>query len=580
MNKIESLSKELKQKVSVYSKESFLGKLNFIMQIHHKNRSEIIRDRKSSFYLSSPARQLTYLVSIYLSIEAHGNQKFEYEKQVEVFKLLNLIEKEYQNIFASEIESRKNEFDEEQFKKMLVTTSTFLDYFLNANLNYIEQDIERIVDTFSSYNTLIERRTGLRLEDFILFFNSTIEVSRTKELEWVDIVRSKLWKDTINEFPNVDQETFKLMFPDHYEDFFRYLENPSLYLGIQPNDLFGFQNSEHVLKLLEFFSIDSENSDFLYYTQSSSILKKPILKIGDIYYFFFHKYLSRSIYSFLFDLCKDIDGTSEKIYRKRDERLEKKAAKILNDFFVGDSKIFRNYMYNGEEKDLLVLYRGLALIVEVKASKKREPFRDIDKSYIRIRRDFKDCIQKGYDQTYPVRRAFNNRTEFEIQTEHGKYSINPRKYSNVFSIVVTEERLGQIQTDLGLLLELSEDDYYPWSVSIDDLEVFLLTLKRKKTKVSELIMFLRNRELLHERVVCSDELELCAYFFMSKKDFIEACNHDEIFVSSPDLSDFFDDIYHSGMGFEKEIYKSGKLSDHSLSGHRLAQMLCLRRIRG
>lgn len=579
MLEIKTISQGLKEKISVYSPESFIGKINFIMQVHHKNRSELIRDKNSYLYLNSPARQLTYLVSLYLSIETHGDQIFDHQNEVEVFKLLNIIEKEYQNIFVSEIENNKEDFDDDRFKKMLVTSSTFLDYFQNANLNYIEQDIERIFDTFQNYEDFIENKTGINLKDYIKFFNSTIQLSIAKEKEWVEIVNSIGWRDMISEYHHLTEEQFKLRFPDLNEVFFNYLTNPSLFLKFEAFELEKFLSSQHVQKLLDFFSIEFENNDFLYYTQSSTILKKPIVKIGDSYYFFFHKYLSRSIYDYLFDLCGDLDGSSERIYKKRDLRIEGKVARIFKDFFQNDSRIFKNYIYNGEEKDLLILYRGLALIVEVKANKKREPFRDVDKSFIRIKRDFKTSIQKGYDQTFPIKNAFNKQKEFEIQYEGGKYIVNPRRYSNVFSIIVTEERLGQIQTDLGLLLELSENDDYPWSLSVDDLEVFLLTLKRKKNKISEIIAFLRHRELLHERVICNDELELCGYFFMDKKHFIDGCNHDGVFVSSPDLSDFFDDIYYSGMGFENEIYKKEKIVDHSLKGHRLAEKLLLGKIR-
>ncbi len=46
---------------------------------------------------------------------------------------------------------------------------------------------------------------------------------------------------------------------------------------------------------------------------------------------------------------------------------------------------------------------------------------------------------------------------------------------------------------------------------------------------------------------------------MQKKDFIKACNSENIFISSSDVCQLFDDLYQNGFGFEDEYFLPEKL---------------------
>ena len=59
-------------------------------------------------------------------------------------------------------------------------------------------------------------------------------------------------------------------------------------------------------------------------------------------------------------------------------------------------------------------------------------------------------------------------------------------------------------------------------------------------------------------MLCSDELELCAYFLFDRDNFFKYCNIDDLFVSSPDLHQFFDILYNVGFGFKNELNISDK----------------------
>lgn len=138
-------------------------------------------------------------------------------------------------------------------------------------------------------------------------------------------------------------------------------------------------------------------------------------------------------------------------------------------------------------------------------------------------------------------------------------TLNPEDYDEVFTIVVTQERFGQIQCDLSYLLDIVDDCNFPWSVGIHDLETFLITLKRKKKYKQEFKEFLLAREKLQGRVMCYDELELCAYFLFDKEKFLKSCDLNRIFFSSPDANKCFDLLYHVGFGFKAEVSLAEKL---------------------
>ncbi|WP_433903581.1 hypothetical protein [Sphingobacterium puteale] len=106
---------------------------------------------------------------------------------------------------------------------------------------------------------------------------------------------------------------------------------------------------------------------------------------------------------------------------------------------------------------------------------------------------------------------------------------------------------------MSYLLDIEDNCNFPWSVGLNDLESFLITLKRKKNHKEEFKEFLLAREKLQGRVFCYDELELCAYFLFDRQNFLKICDRKETFHSSPDMNNFFDLLYDVGFGFKDEL---------------------------
>lgn len=553
---IEKLSKELKDYIRKYNHQSFVSQWCYLCNAHWRTQSNIVQ-------LHSPVRQLMYLISLYHSTTFKGgNERFEaYGDEYEnIVRLLNTIEDCYvytpENLITPD-------HTKESLKRLFICNSTFLNYYLNASLSYFEQDVERIRQTFKHFESHIKDKIGLEIQDFIDFFflitNLEIEIyNQYFNYNYSPEEHTLIIKMRDNPTSLTNDELLKV----------NYLaENGVLRLGISINELKKSMDSEKVDMILVIFTmIRNENENYLYYTDTCDYLSKPLLMTDpDHISFLYSKQLITAIYDYLFELCKKADKNGRKVLMRREDYLEDKTHEVFRNFFGKEAKIYSNYQVNGPEKDLLILKGKYAYIIECKANKYRIPFRDPIKAYDRINDDFKKSIGKGYQQAKEIEDLFNGDEPFEIKNERGKIleTIYPSKFMEVFNIVVTQERFGQIQCDLSHLLEIDENDNFPWAVFIDDLETFLITLKRKCNHLCEFPAFLLEREKLHGRMLCSDELELCAYFLFDRDNFFKYCNSEDLFVSSPDVHQFFDLLYNVGFGFKNELNIKDKLKRYS-----------------
>ena len=239
-------------------------------------------------------------------------------------------------------------------------------------------------------------------------------------------------------------------------------------------------------------------------------------------------------------------------HRRGKKVLEDHTFDLFSKFFKKDQnyKMYRNYNLEGSpnEKDILILSKYSAFIIECKASKLRKPLRDSDIAFSRIKKDFKECIQKGYNQCFEVEKQCLYEDSFIIEQSKGKkINVDSSNLVNIFSIVVTLEMFGPIQTNLSFLLEKeSKEDYFPWAVSVDDLEIFLKTIKiTKNNPINSFIKYLDVREKLHDKILTSDEMDICASYLKNPKKFKSELNSYDFILLDPTLQNYFDDFYYS-----------------------------------
>lgn len=545
---------KLKEKCSVYETSFFLTFISgILLQIPLRNESPYLKN------LMSPLRQLFYLG--FLNSQTTSTKKVgkvDDKDWLEITKLLSEIEYEYHKIIGDLGKENKSY---ESINQIMATMPTFMNYYFNGPLSYQEQEIERIEEVFKEFEPQLIKEHQVSLSDLIAFYDFTNDIIEENLNRAVNFLKTDKWKEFTKGCIEKGLDDPKDWFQEDPKQFIAFLEfnnNPGSFLKIDIDEIeYKKISKKSFTIILNLFSLKIQpKEEITYYTEENDLMNFPFIKISETEYLpFYLKQFLNSSYNFLFKFCSEIN--SIKALKKRDEFVENKTYNLFSDFFKNEAHFYMNYSIdnNKSEQDILVVFKNMALIIEVKAGSFRAPMRDPNKAYNKLSSDFKKIIQNAYDQTLRVKNAFFENDILEIKNEKKQvlHRLNTKKYrGNLYSIIVTFDRFGCIQTNLESLLTIDADDNYPWSVNLDDFEAFLLTLKKKKNYISEFIKYLKFRENFHGHLICGDELELCGAFIKNSNQYLKMSDADEIIFTDPELSDIIEKSYFEGMGFKNE----------------------------
>lgn len=566
MNELERLSNELKQFLTKFDKRILLGLFTQLIETSSLGVAQGEIEK-----LSSPMRQLYYLAGLLVTNSKSGDEvNYTEEDWTYIVEHLNAIEAEYFKIFFPKEET---EITDEWKKKREVAMPTFLSYFNQGPLNFEEQSINWISDLYQKLDTIIETDIGLKTIDFLHFYD---KLDRWCE----DNFRSFSNADATQIRPNwQDYTNLKIGVVDEAPDEIKALGDTRLPMYTFVAD-YGIKNRfkasdlvdeeltlDKVEKILSLLSFEITDSDFLYYTSTANpFYRFPILNLEEgLYQVFEIKQVLHAIDAYLENLCCATKKKETKYIKEKGKLLERNIVNLFKSIFGKYIKCFTSYYVDGCEQDILILWKDKAFIIEAKAYKINEPFRDPDRAYKRILQDFDRSIGYAYKQTWRVAEKFHQQVPLEIKDENGEIidSIDTTKYTDGdFSIIVTQKSFGQIQADLSSMLEV-QDECFPWAIKYDDLDVFLRTLKAMRKKPQYLIDFLIDREYLHGHVICSDELQICGGYLTGKIT-TDICQGDSLVVCSPDLASIFDEQYRKGLGFKNERHWKEKHDGRTL----------------
>jgi hypothetical protein len=547
---LENAIDKLIRKVSTYEPESFAGFFAYFI----KRRPEDIVDIEINKF-KSKLKDFFYLIALNSFAESKGSEPFDFSPAVisELADLVNEIRSHYH------IQKFEDYTDDGAIHEM-----AFRNYFDNGVLSYVEQDLEKIRTVFQPFEEKLNEAFGLDVDFLIEVCKATELVTKIRFDQVMEFTHTKEFKEFHEKFHS-KQITFSegvSQLPDEISNaLLSFHAKTHTYLLFSKEDLYHTLNKEKVDKFLELFSCKpTAVKSFRYYTENNPIELAPILEISENKYLHIcQKQIPIAIYRRMYDFLSKDENSKDRIRRHREKELEKKVAAIFRSVFNDSSSfLYENYfVIEGHEQDLLILTKGTAIIVETKASKLREPFRDMQRAIVRLKDDFEDSVQYGYRQCKRVENFFTNQELFDIKDNKRNvlYTVNPTRFHSVFSIVVTLERFGSLQTDLNLLLKKDKTDNYPWSVYIDDLEIFLLTLKHhRRNSQSKFLDFLRSRRQLHGHMYAIDELDICGYYLRQPEKFKDyAQMTDTLCQFSVYEQAIFDEIYHSGgLRFKEE----------------------------
>lgn len=557
-------SQELKTIVSSYDAKWWLGDLAFVMH-SGKDRAQ---DQLEN--LSSPMRQLYYLAGLNISTDDSTGVDFLYrpEKWEQIVTLLNQIEAEY----VSSLTVQSEDIDFNEWKKVRdVAIPSFLSYFNVGPLNFEEQILNWVADLYPNFDEYLLNSYNLTTKDFTTFYenldklvNDNFQGHSMNE----DLLREN-WSDYTTIESGVDEnmpEILKKSIPKHFEVMSKFMIDKGMKDRFYPSELVSEDLTiEKVNAILNILSIARHEREFLYYTETNPgnpILDNPILNIGNgMYQVFEVKRVIHAISSFL---EKDITSDNKKkdrYVKLKGALLENNILELFKKLFGKDAKIFQSYYINGNEQDILILWNNNAFIIEAKGYNLREPFRNPEKAYARIKDDFNSCIGYGYKQTRRVEEIIENKLPLEIYNDKGVLieTIDTSLIKNSFSIIVNLDSFGLVQNDLSYLLQIGNEDIFPWAVKFDDLEIFVLTLIAQGKRPDYFVDFLLFRETLHGKVLSSDELEICGGYLTKQINPKQVKYVDKV-VTLPEFGDIFDEQYRKTMGFKNEKYLYEKQS--------------------
>jgi len=553
----EDIIKDLSLTIKNFQKESFIAYLTQLMiHIDQRDTSEVFKN------LMSPMKQFVYLIDLFFSVETGGNiieiSKVEWEK---ITTLLNEIEMTYFGDIGFFDDSNG---DHSELEKISVSLLTFLNYFGNAQLSYDEQTLERLTRNCGSFDEDVKEIFGFSVNESILFSRHIKDLINNKftecnyyalhKEEWPKLTKKFIERGLIDPKDWWNEPELALFREYNFKPGFVFIQKTN---DIRKIDL----PAEVVSKLIEFLTYDEnlKKGETVYYADKNPFFDTPLIKLSETDYLFpQYKFLIESFYNRINLKLSEIK--KEKYTQLKNQLLEKKVAEVFRKLFGKDALIFDSYYVDKKrsEQDLLVVYKGFFFIIEIKDTLFRAPMRDPIKAFDKIKSDFKKSIQNGYEQCTRVERKFEAGKLFEIfdsKTNKSVFQINPNRVREYFSIIVTQFKYGNIQTNLENLLIKDDDSVYPWSICVDDLEAFVLALKKLKKNIarSQFINYLKDREAYNEHLICGDELELCGYFLNSPKDFEKYSTMEETFNADPRMSRLFDAEYENGLGFENEI---------------------------
>jgi hypothetical protein len=359
---IEEKIDELQKLVSKYDTESFAGFFAFFI----KRRPDAATDIDLNKF-ESKLKDFLYLIALNVFSDQKGILKFEFPN-------------DDLGIFADKLNDLKGFTKSREVightLESIIHELAINNHFDNGTLSYVEQDLEKIRRIFTPFENKI-------IKDFGFDINFLIEIF--KEIEFISMIRIKksMAFSQTQEFVNFIKSTqdkkmkfseaFDLLPESIQDDFHSFHSKTYSHLMFTADDLYLRMEKEKVDKFLSIFSISPEsNKNVRYYTAESPFELTPLLQLNDGKYLsLYSKQIPISIYKVIYKHLFDDEKYNSKLRKHREKNLEYKVTELFKNFFPQKKTwYYENYFIEKNvEQDLMIIFNGTAIIVEIKASK-------------------------------------------------------------------------------------------------------------------------------------------------------------------------------------------------------------------
>ena len=479
----ESIIEDIRQLLRPINERSLLLHIqSAIAAMPHREEVQMLKG------MASPLRQMEYLIDLYYSTEDRINKdKINEDMWGQLISLLNEIEMSY---FFTISGFEEDGF--EQQREKAVSMATFIQAYSNPRFAYDEQVLERIQRHFIPFESEIMQEYGFGVDDIVRLLGHVEDLYNQKltscALQWETYRRDvSKWHAMTSFWIAKGIHDNKWAEQPEIRDMFQYIsELGSVFL--QPiSQLYEVdvprENVGSILKYLT-YEKDQTTGRNIYYTDQRTYTSHPFIRIEDEYLCPVMKLSVEAVYDRLNVFLLNSKLKARYVAYKSKE-VEAKVIEILDKIFPENAMRYAGYFIEpNKEQDILYVWDGFCFIIEVKDYAQRDPRIDPYKSFTRINDDFKRCIQKGFDQCRRVERVLLKDNDVVIcnspKCDNVAGIIRSEDIKDCFTIVVTRDTSAYIQTDLSNLLQKEPEAHYPWVVAIDDLEIFVMLLKKLK----------------------------------------------------------------------------------------------------
>ena len=465
--------------------------------------------------LTSPAKQIHFLLGVLVeSSEPSGAREFDADDWRSIIEPLESLFSAYlESYYPDERPLRKP--SEQWFQLRAATSTAYATYFNQSLLASVEQIADRIRTYITPYDDQLAADFG---------------ISATDALAIADWISQEL-QQMLDQIQQGHTEYTLQLGKIYYSELIRRFELKGA-------------------SFWQLFTVARGQGQQLHYPTELSIAEvRPLIRLSaDVAMCFSVNALFISI----LERCEKFLSTSaqkQRYFRFRDKKIEDQTASAFINIFGAEAAIYRNVFEtpdNQYEHDLVIVAKNLCLFVEAKASPPHEVFRDPDKAFKRLRREFRSDsgIQKAYNQTLRLLRAIRAKDELVLYDKSGNEAL--RLSSSiadiVFCVCVTRDNYGPLATYLPWLLEKEHDDPFPWVVNILDLENIAEAWKYFGWNERQLKAYISQRIKFHSQLFSADELDYTGAFV--KHCGLQHLIHGEAFVQlAPNYSDVFDNIH-------------------------------------
>lgn len=253
---------------------------------------------------------------------------------------------------------------------------------------------------------------------------------------------------------------------------------------------------------------------------NNPIVLRPVTRLSNSDFLIFN---IPSILSFILDIIKRLldeckNSAARKCFDERKGRyLEQKTEKIFKQY-LSCAKIFPNAYITyktQQEKDLIVVYGDILLIVEAKSKLVQESERrgSVEKTITYIEK----TIIKAHSQTRVISEALQNGGTLYIENKKSSFRINPNQIRRIYRIVMLLCDLGNIGTNYRNLIEATGD-------MGRDIGIFglsdIITVFKTLDSSSERIDYLLQRSLMEEKIhYAGDEMDILGLYLKNRLRF-------------------------------------------------------------